>query len=395
MASTERKANNAMEPCDIPCVPQFQKNTNTSVTKKCDDELLSSSQCHLETSLENRFYNAINWNVLTRNIDTWMGYFVEELNNNHALASLIQQAYKFGPIHDESAASNRFGRLGFKVLNDEHLRFCNNIVVKLTLTSKGGRQQFLSHISLHPKLPIYYRDTRRSRSGCGYYQRHATLNKNAARGRTANGSGSGARSRNAEVESETGPFHYKVDTLYWKDKPFHYGQKHIPFMEFQPDPAHPGHFLEGMGDFRDAISRNEIILEKKKPKKLEDSVALELKSRAVETARRELGGKKANKAKELEVYKVLLSDALASMHEPEANSDDEGALSRDLLEQIEALNRIHQTITHDFLKFWNEKLLVGVEAQRVRANLVNQYPGFPSILKSAEGGKRRTRKVRR
>ena len=83
------------------------------------------------------------------------------------------------------------------------------------------------------------------------------------------------------------------------------------------------------------------------------------------------------------------------MPEPEANSDDEGALSRDLLEQIEALNRIHQTITHDFLKFWNQKLLVGVEAERVRANLVNQYPGFPSILKSAEGGKRRTRKVRR
>lgn len=390
MASTERKANNALDPCDIPCVPQFQKNTNTSVTKKCDDELLSSSQCHLETSLENRFYTAINWNVLTRNINTWMGYFVEELNNNQALASLIQQAYKFGPIRDESAASKRFGRLGFKVLNDENLRFCENIVVKLTLTSKGGREQFLSHISLHPKLPIYYRDTRRSRSGCGYYQRLPQSSNNGAP--AASGSGARARSRSAEVESETGPFHYKVDTLYWKDKPFHYGQKHIPFMEFHPDPEHPGHFLEGMGDFREDISRHEIILEKKKPKKLEDSVALELKSRAVETARRELGGKKANKAKELEVYKVLLSDALASMPEPEANSDDEGTLSRDIREQIEALNRIHQIISHEFLQFWNQKLVVGVKEEK---NKGNSFTGFPAILKSAQGGKRRTRKVRR
>ena len=240
--------------------------------------------------------------MLTRNINTWMGYFVEELNNNQALASLLQQAYKFGPIRDEvGAGTRRFGRLGFKVLNNEHLRFCENIVIKLTLTSLKGREQFLSHISLHPKLPIYYRDTRRSRSGCGYYKRSSNGNGAPA----ANGSGARPRSRSAEVESRTGPFHYKVDTLYWKDKPFHDSQKHIPFMEFQPDPELPGHFLEGMGDFRDAISHNEIILEKKKPKKVANSLALELKSRAVESARRELGGKKADKAKELEVYKVF------------------------------------------------------------------------------------------
>jgi hypothetical protein len=52
MASTERKANNALDPCDIPCVPQFQKNTNTSVTKKCDDELLSSANLILTQLLE-------------------------------------------------------------------------------------------------------------------------------------------------------------------------------------------------------------------------------------------------------------------------------------------------------------------------------------------------------
>jgi len=186
-----------------------------------------------------------------------------------------------------------------------------------------------------------------------------------------------------------------VDTLYWKDKPFHFLEKHIPFMVFHPDPENPGHFLEEFGDFREDISRHEIILEKKKAKKLADKVAQDLKSRAIESARRELGGTKADKKKELDVYKALLSEALASMPEPEAESDDEGTLSRDIAEQVETLNHVHKGISHMFLEFWNKKLLAGVEKEKIRVNQVNQYPGFPSILKSAEGGSRRTRKLRR
>ena len=170
-------------------------------------------------------------------------------------------------------------------------------------------------------------------------------------------------------------------------------------MVFHPDPEHPGHFLEEFGDFREDISRHEIILEKKKEKKLPDRVAQDLKSRAIESAKRELGGKKADKKadkkKELDFYQVLLSEALASMPEPEEESDDEGTLSHDIAEQVETLNSIHQIISHEFLQFWNQKLLAGVEKEKIRVNQVNQYPGFPSILKSAEGGSRRTRKLRR
>ena len=166
-------------------------------------------------------------------------------------------------------------------------------------------------------------------------------------------------------------------------------------MVFHPDPENPGHFLEEFGDFREDISRHEIILEKKKAKKLADKVAQDLKSRAIESARRELGGTKADKKKELDVYKALLSEALASMPEPEAESDDEGTLSRDIAEQVETLNHVHKGISHMFLEFWNKKLLAGVEKEKIRVNQVNQYPGFPSILKSAEGGSRRTRKLRR
>jgi hypothetical protein len=408
-SSTGSKINNtALEACDMPCVPEFKKNANHRVTKTCDESFLDSARCHLETPLETRFYNAINWNVLTETINTSMGYFVEELNNNAALASLIQKAYKFGPVRNASGATvRRFGRLGFRVLNNEHFRFCKNLIIKITLESAGGRTQDLSHISLHPKLPFYHRDTRRSRSGCGYYKKkdvatasgdprgrsRSPARGSAAAGRSRSRSRSRGRSQSLEGATGTGAFHYKVDTLYWRDKPFHFGEKHIPFMEFHPDPEKIGFFLEEMGDFRKDISRHEIIIEKRTAKKLADSVALELKSLAIETAKKELG-EKAPKKREMELYKELLSKAVASMPEPEAASDDEGTLSRDKVEQIDTLNRVHKGISHLFLEFWNQKLLRGVEKEKTRVNQVNQYPGFPAILRSSEGGKRRTRRNR-
>jgi hypothetical protein len=413
MASSSKgskpKSNNiALDACDIPCVPVFRKNTNESITKSCDESMLSSARCYTETEAQDQFYNAIKWNLLSDTINTSMGYFVEELNTNIELGALIQKAYKFGPIRDpRGATTKRFGRLGVFVVNNEHLQFCKNLILKLTLTSIGGRIQELSHISLHPKLPFYYRDTRKSRSGCGYYAkgvpahpsgsgapRGRSRSRSAERGSSAAAAGR-SRSRSTETEAETGPFHYKVDTLYWKDAPFRANQKHIPFMEFHPDPSQPGHFREGVGDFREEIRRHKIVLEKKKPKEAPKVLTTRIKSQAAEQARSEAAAGESSKKREKEIFKQLMSVALESVPEPEAGTDDEGTLSRDMAEQIETLNRIHQTISHEFLRFWNTKLLTGVEAQASRANRVNQYPGFPSILKSAEGGRRRTRKVRR
>lgn len=389
----------------MPCIPEFKKNTNDSVTKKCDESLLTGAQCHLFTSAQERFYTAIKWKVLTDTINTSMSYFIEELNTNAALASLIQKAYKFGPVRNESGATvRRFGRLGFRVLNNENLRFCNNLVIKITLESRGARTQELSHISLHPKLPFYYRDTRRSRSGCGYYIKDAATgaprgrsrSRSAGRGRSSAAAAgrSRSRSRSANQEAEIGPFHYKVDTLYWKDKPFR-SEKHIPFMEFHPDPANPGHFLEETGDFREDIARHEIILEKKKPKEVPAALTAKLKTQAAEQAKTEAKSGEVSKQRKKEILQELVSAALETLPEAEAGSDDEGTLSRDMIEQIDTLNRVHKGISHMFLEFWNQKLLAGVEKEEIRANQANQYPGFPSILKSAEGGSRRTRKLRR
>ncbi len=167
-------------------------------------------------------------------------------------------------------------------------------------------------------------------------------------------------------------------------------------MEFHPDPSHPGHFREEITDFRGEIARHKIVVEKKKPKEAPKALTTRLKSQAAEQARSEAAtGGEATKKREKEIFKQLMSVALESVPEPEAGTDDEGTLSRDVVEQIETLNRVHQTICHTFIQFWNTKLLTGVEAERGRANLVNQYPGFPSILKSAEGGRRRTRKLHR
>jgi hypothetical protein len=416
-SSTASKSNNtALEACDMPCIPEFKKNTNDSVTKRCDESLLTGAQCHLFTSTQERFYNAIKWKVLTDTINTSMSYFIEELNTNAALASLIQKAYKFGPVRNESGETvRRFGRLGFRVLNNENFRFCNNLIIKITLEVRA-RTQELSHISLHPKLPFYYRDTRRSRSGCGYYIKDAAAgaprgrsrSRSAGRGRSSaaaagrsrsrsrsrSKSKSKSRSRSANQEAEIGPFHYKVDTLYWKDKPFR-SEKHIPFTEFHPDPANPGHFFEETGDFREDIARHEIILEKKKPKEVPVALAAKLKTQAAEQAKTEAKSGEVSKQRKKEILKELVSAALETLPEAEAGSDDEGTLSRDMIEQIDTLNRVHKGISHMFLEFWNHKLLTGVEAKATRVNQVNQYPGFPAILKSAEGGSRRTRKVRR
>lgn len=401
MASSSK--NSALEACDMPCVPEFKKNTNDSVTKTCDESLLTGAQCHLFTSIQENFYRAIDWTALVAKITTSLGYFVEDLNNDAELAALLQTAYKFGPVRNDSGARvRRFGRLGFRVLRNSDFESCKNLIIHITLTSVGGRPQDLSHISLHPKLPVYHRDTRRSRSGCGYYTKDVV--KEAPRGRRGSaGRGASAaagrsrsrsrsRSRNASQEEETGPFHYKVDTLYWKDKPFRSTVKHIPFMEFRPDPDHPGRFLEDMGEFRDNIERHEIILEKKKPKEIPAALTAKLKTQAAEQARTESKDGDVSKERKKDIFKELVSAALETLPEREAGSDDEGTLSRDKVEQIDTLARVHKAISHTFLKFWNHKLLRGVEAEPNRGN---EYKGFPAILKSAEGGKRRTRKLRR
>lgn len=163
-------------------------------------------------------------------------------------------------------------------------------------------------------------------------------------------------------------------------------------MEFHPDGERPGNFVEEMVDFRPAIRHHKIVLEKKKPKEAPKALKTRLKSQAAEQAKSEAGAAEVSKKREAEIYKALMSVALESVPEPEAGTDDEGTLSRDITEQIETLNRIHQTISHEFLRFWNRRMLVGVEAEENRRNT---YPGFPAILKSAEGGRRRTRKLHR
>jgi hypothetical protein len=373
MASTEGKVNNALDPCDIPCVPEFRKNTNLAVKKACDASLVTNSLCFVEKDVEKAFYDAIQWTTLKDNLSTYMAYFIEELNQDTVLPGLLQTVYKFGPVPNQQGATiKRFGRLGFTIPKNPNFTFCDNIIIKITLSS-GKRQQDLAHISLHSKLPVYYRDTRRSRSGCGYFKRTANAN--------------------AFDEDKLGPFHYQIDTLFWKFPSFNSSSKNVPFVRYEPDPANPGFFLRPHTNFRGNISK--YPFESDQERRLPQDMIETLKEQAKETTIRyfknqgkSLKGegeaalmKSDFSKKEKEILQNLKAEALEKGYE---DPNTKGYTGQTVAGFIENLNLLHTRISLKFLEFWNGKMVTGL-VERANENRPG-YTGFPSILRSKQSG---------
>jgi hypothetical protein len=399
MASTKAESKNngnrgvatgnvALEACDQPCVPSYQKNTNPNVKKVCDPSLLTNSLCFVEKDIETIFFEAIDWKTLKDNIDIYMYYFLEELNKDEALARMIQNVYKFGPVPNEKGATiRRFGSLGFTINRNANFSFCDNLIIKITLSS-GKRTQELSHISLHSRLPVYYRDTRRSRSGCGYYQKGVPHTGQQQVGKATRGSA--AAGANGE-EDKLGPFHYQIDTLFWRYPTFDWSTKDVPFVRYNPDPEHPGYFLRSTANFQENIYKHPFDMgeEKRLPQNLVEAFKEKAKETTVQYFKNQgksLKGEgeaalvKSNfSKKEKEILQALKREALEKGLE---DPNTKGYSAKSIASFIDELNNVHKTISLKFLTFWNTKMLLGfVEApNKKRAG----YTGFPPILRERQ-----------
>jgi hypothetical protein len=369
MASTAVVNNSRV--CGIDCAPQLHKNEDERDVIDCPDEKLTASKCYLPRDFEDSFYDAVDWEKLASSYKSWMGYFIEdEINNDPFLAAKIKKVYKYGPIKDKRGATvRRFGRVGFKmVLNDSWTK-CKNMILKITLTS-GKREQNIAHISLHPMKPFYHRDRTRKRSGCGFYGRGSPATTLRA---------TGAECKNDDLD-DSGPFHYKVDTLFWKQKEFHCGDANIPTIIFHVDREKPGYFLETkINDLTPAIRehRDSIVIKgERSPTVIPDAVALWVKSLATEMlpATAEKSQKKRLETRMLSEVRSAISAAGMGSEQAE---NTEGALTSTISEQAKLLNEIHTEIARKFLRFWNRCIVKG----KVRES--NNYPGFNSSLKNA------------
>jgi hypothetical protein len=358
--------------CALDCAPKLHKNDDDSDVIDCPSEKLTASKCYLPRDFEDSFYEAVDWDKLASSFNDWMGYFVEdEINRDPFLAAKIKKAYKYGPIRDKrGVTARRFGRVNFKMVDNDSWKKCKNMIIKITLQSgRGLKVQNLAHISLHPMLPFYHRDKTRSRSGCGFYLRGAPATTLRASSPAC-----------SDASDDSGPFHYKVDTLYWRQKEFNCGDDNIPTVIFHVDPEKPGYFLENrINDLTPAIRehRYDIVLKgERAPVAVPDTVAQYVKSLATQMV--DPGADKTEKKKIEKMLQSQLKSALAAASlASELPDNAEGSLTSTIAEQIKLLNEIHTEIARKFLRFWNRCIVKG----KVRES--NDYPGFNSSLKNA------------
>lgn len=226
-----------MQPCDasIPCVPLFYKDEQPEIQKMCPFELLH--QCYSLRDKEKIFYKEVNWDTLTKYFQDYMNVFVNRLSKDRDIAQLLQQVYTYGPYPPEeewgAERPANFAYLEARVVKNDDFLKCRNLMVKLVLNrgvaaKPAPKEQEISHISLHPSTPKYYRDRLRSRSGCGYYPRPAACQLEEGQN---------------SHPTDSGPFHYYINTLVWGQTDIPYIPCLGPTLEFLMDESNPGRFL--------------------------------------------------------------------------------------------------------------------------------------------------------
>jgi hypothetical protein len=242
--------NIALEECDEECIPSYSKNTNRSVQKICAPELLSPSTCLVPRSREASFYDAIDWKVLKENLKKYTTLFETTLMEDEALAEDIQTLYTYGPFN-RTERPKLYALLTVDPVNNDDFKRCDNLILKITIDrgiyAEGKKKkQVIGHISLHPKLPKFYRDTRRSRDGCGYYKRPDP--------------------NNLDTDNDS-PFQYVIESVKWKSIEFQFTNPLRPYLPIFADAENPGKFLPvydtfpqvGMPGFPDGPGKNESI----------------------------------------------------------------------------------------------------------------------------------------
>jgi hypothetical protein len=251
--------NEARQPCapNIPCVPYFYWDKDPLIYKECPKPLLQN--CYKPRLTDEFFYNRVNWQILAEHFEDYMTLFAQRLSNDVEIAKLLQETYTYGPYPPErewetSTRPPTYADLEARVIkNDDYLRCYNlmaNLVINRGVAARPGiTEQIISHISFHPRKPKYYRDSLRSRSGCGYYNRP-----------------DGCRLGEGEEShpTDSGPFHYTINTVSWGEKTLPCEGPNIEFLTDQ-DPSRHGTFLSVIPKtFEEDLLRIPIVFQEKK-----------------------------------------------------------------------------------------------------------------------------------
>ena len=174
--------------CDeIKCAPTV---LDDDVKVTCD---ISHQSCHTANEQTKLFYDRIHWPSLHQHMKNtdFMQQFLTTLEKDSLVVSLINELYDFN-------LENETNILKTSMVESNNAIHCDDItlIVDLYKTAPKGKSKQkcrLFHISLHPEKPKYSLGKRRSLSACGYYEKVAGENN----------------------EDNSGPLHYKIDTLQW------------------------------------------------------------------------------------------------------------------------------------------------------------------------------------
>ncbi len=162
-----------------------------------------------------------------------MNVFMTELTKDIALTKQVEELYGYGPLQ-EKTKRGKYAEYRFKLVENDDYKQCDNIILKVFLyrgpVEKGKQSKPLFHISLHPKLPKYVRDRLRSRSGCGFFEKHP--------GEAAN-----------EAEEENSPFGYTIESLDWDGPVLDSTNPNSPWLPLLVDPRDPGSFRRNLDRF--------------------------------------------------------------------------------------------------------------------------------------------------
>ena len=168
-----------------------------------------------------------------------MNSFLAEILADIPLTKDIEKLYGHGPLQEkDERRRNTYAEYKFKLVENDDYKQCDNLILKVMLfrgpIPKGKQSKVLFHISLHPKLPQYVRDTRRSRSGCGFYKKTP-----------ANAAAAGA-----DIPEDTNsPFGYAIESIDWDGPLMTAMNENRPWLPLLVDPRDPGTFRRNTARF--------------------------------------------------------------------------------------------------------------------------------------------------
>ena len=261
------RINRALEPCETDCVPFMFKNEDPNVMKQCEPERLQ--HCYQPRKTEDIFYKAISWQNLYKYLQYYMDEFARRVSQDLVITELMQKVYTYGPYPPEKywgkSRPKNYALFEATIVKNDNYEHCKDIIVKLVINRGAAAtpkptSNIIAHISLHPKQPVYYREELRSRSGCGFYFRPPGY-------RPAKGEES--------HPTDTGPFHYAINSLGWAHQ---LPSDQQPAIQFLVDQENPGNFLPMVPDeYKNDLTRIPLNVDKKIPG--EDGIILDIKKK--------------------------------------------------------------------------------------------------------------------